>query len=121
MTQTSNRLYDRMARLMNDAASVAQGVRREASTMVRGQAERMVADMDLVRREDFDAVKEMARLAREENAKLEERIAKLEGKSKRGAGATATKRGTGTKAPAARSATKRRTAAPKADEPGTDG
>jgi BMFP domain-containing protein YqiC len=121
MTQTSNRLYDRMARLMNDAASVAQGVRREASTMVRGQAERMVADMDLVRREDFDAVKEMARLAREENAKLEERIAKLEGKSPRGAGATATKRGAATKAAPARAATKRRTMTAKADEPSAGG
>ena len=80
MTQTSNRFYDRMAQLMNDAANVAQGVRREASTMVRGQAERIVADMDLVRREDFEAVKEMARLAREENAKLDERLAALEAK-----------------------------------------
>jgi hypothetical protein len=105
---------------MNDAASVAQGVRREASTMVRGQAERMVADMDLVRREDFDAVKEMARLAREENAKLEARIAKLEGKGKRAAGAATAKRGTATKSAPARSATKRRTASPKADEPSAD-
>ena len=80
MTQTSNRFYDRVARLMNDAASVAQGVRREATTMVRGQAERIAADMDLVKREDFEAVKEMARLAREENAKLEARIAALEAK-----------------------------------------
>ena len=106
MTQTSNRLYDRMARLMNDAANVAQGMRREASTMVRGQAERMVADMDLVRREDFDAVKEMASLAREENAKLEARIAELE--SKRSATA---------KAASTRSTTKRRTATAKTDEP----
>lgn len=80
MTQTSNRFYDRMAQLMNDAANVAQGVRREASTIMRGQAERIVAEMDLVRREDFEVVKEMARLAREENAKLEKRIAELEAK-----------------------------------------
>lgn len=120
MTQTSNRLYDRMARLMNDAASVAQGVRREASTMVRGQAERMVADMDLVRREDFDAVKEMARLAREENAKLEERIAKLEGKTTRSSAGTAAKRGTAKKAAPARAASKRRTATAGADEPSAD-
>ncbi len=78
MTQTSNRFYDRFAQLMNDAASVAQGVRREATTMFRGQAERMASDMDLVRREDFDAVKEMAQLARVENAKLEARIVELE-------------------------------------------
>lgn len=80
MTQTSNRFYDRFAQLMNDAASVAQGVRREATTMFRGQAERMANDMDLVKREDFDAVKEMARKSREENAKLEKRIAELEAK-----------------------------------------
>ena len=78
MTQTTNRFYDRFSQLMNDAAGVAQGVRREATTMFRGQAERLVTDMDLVRREDFDAVKEMARLAREENTKLEARIADLE-------------------------------------------
>ncbi len=78
MTQTSNRLYDRFAQLMNDAASVASGVRREATTMFRSQAERIATDIDLVRREDFETVKEMARLAREENARLEERVAKLE-------------------------------------------
>lgn len=80
MTQTSNRFYDRFAQLMNDAANVAQGVRKEASTMFRSQAERMANDIDLVKREDFDAVREMAKKARDENAKLEERIAVLEGK-----------------------------------------
>lgn len=78
MTQTSNRFYDRFAQLMNDAANVAQGVRREATTMFKSQAERMANDMDLVKREDFDAVKEMAQNAREENARLEARIAALE-------------------------------------------
>ena len=122
MTQTSNRFYDRMSRLMNDAAGVAQGVRREASTMVRGQVERMVADMDLVRREDFEAVKEMARLAREENAKLEARIAKLEGKrtGSSDSGATPSKRGAAAKTTTARSTAKRRTAAKK-DEPAVGG
>lgn len=80
MTQTSNRFYDRFAQLMNDAANVAQGVRKEASTMFRSQAERMANDIDLVKREDFDAVREMAKKARDENSKLEERIAVLEGK-----------------------------------------
>ena len=82
MTQTSNRFYDRFARLMNDAASVASGVRREASSMFRSQAERIATDIDLVRREEFEAVKEMARLAREENEKLSERIARLEAGAK---------------------------------------
>ena len=67
MTQTSNRLFDEMARLMNDAAGVAQGVRREFDTLFRTQAERILRDLDVVQREEFEAVKEMARLAREEN------------------------------------------------------
>jgi BMFP domain-containing protein YqiC len=78
MTQTSNRFFDEMARLMNDAAGVAHGVRREFDTLLRNQAERMLRDLDVVKREEFEAVKEMARLAREENETLEARIAALE-------------------------------------------
>ena len=80
MTQTSNRIFDEMARLMNDAAGVAQGVRREADTLFRTQAERILRDLDVVQREDFEAVKEMARLAREENEALKGRIEALEAK-----------------------------------------
>ena len=80
MTQTSNRIFDEMARLMNDAAGVAQGVRREFDTLFRGQAERILRDLDVVQREDFEAVKEMARLAREENEALKARIEALEAK-----------------------------------------
>ena len=80
MTQTSNRIFDEMARLMNDAAGVAQGVRREFDTLFRAQAERMLRDLDVVQREEFEAVKEMARLAREENEALKARIEALEGK-----------------------------------------
>jgi BMFP domain-containing protein YqiC len=78
MTQTSNRFFDEVARLMNDAAGVAQGVRREFDTMFRSQAERWLRDLDVVKREEFEAVKEMARLAREENEALKVRIAALE-------------------------------------------
>lgn len=78
MVQTTNRFFDEMARLMNDAAGVAQGVRREFDTMLHAQAERFMRDMDLVKREEFEAVKEMARLAREENEVLKIRIAALE-------------------------------------------
>ena len=78
MTQTSNRFFDEMARLMNDAAGVAQGVRREFDTLVRTQAERILRDLDVVKREEFEAVKEMARLAREENEALAARVAALE-------------------------------------------
>ena len=81
MTQTSNRFFDEMARLMNDAAGVAQGVRREFDTLFRNQAERILRDLDVVQREEFEAVKEMARLAREENEVLKARIAALEAKA----------------------------------------
>jgi len=80
MTQTSNRFFDEMARLMNDAAGVAQGVRREFDTLFKTQAERILGDLDLVKREEFEAVKDMARLAREENEALKARIAALEAK-----------------------------------------
>jgi BMFP domain-containing protein YqiC len=81
MTQTSNRFFDELARLMNDAAGVAQGVRREFDTLFRSQAERILRELDVVTREDFEAVKEMARLAREENEALKARIEALESKN----------------------------------------
>jgi BMFP domain-containing protein YqiC len=80
MTQTTGRFFDEIARLMNDAAGVAEGVRREIETMVRTQAERMLRNMDVVTREEFEAAKEMAARAREENERLAERIAALEKK-----------------------------------------
>jgi BMFP domain-containing protein YqiC len=80
MVQTTGRLYDEFARLINDAAGVAQGVRREFDTVLRTQAERILRDLDVVHREEFEAVKEMARLAREENEALKARIAALEAK-----------------------------------------
>ena len=101
MTQTSNRFFDEVARLMNDAAGVAGGVRREFDTMMRTQAERILRDLDVVQREEFEAVKEMARLAREENEALKARIAALEAKlgpaalSAGGSGATASTGGSG--------------------------
>ncbi len=78
MVQTTNRFFNEVARLMNDAASVAQGVRREIETLFRSQAERILRDLDIVKREDFEAVKDMARLAREENETLKVRVAALE-------------------------------------------
>jgi BMFP domain-containing protein YqiC len=80
MTQTTNRFFDEMARLMNDAAGVAQGVRREFDTLFRAQIERILREFNVVQREEFEAVKEMARLAREENEVLKSRIEMLEGK-----------------------------------------
>lgn len=81
MTQTTNRFFDEIARLMNDAAGVAQGVKREADSLFRNQAERILRDLDVVKREEFEAVKEMARLAREENEALKVRIEALEKKA----------------------------------------
>ncbi len=78
MVQTTNRFFDEVARLMNDAAGVAQGVRREFETLFRSQAERVLRDLAIVQREEFEAVKDMARLAREENEALKARIAALE-------------------------------------------
>jgi len=80
MTQTTNRFFDEIGRLMNDAAGAAQGVKREFDTVMRSQAERILRDLDIVKREEFEAVKEMARLAREENEALKARIAALETK-----------------------------------------
>ncbi len=78
MVQTTNRFFDEVARLMNDAAGAAQGVRREFETLFRNQAERVLRELDVVRREDFEAVKDMARIAREENEALKGRVAALE-------------------------------------------
>ena len=80
MTQTTNRFFDEIGRLMNDAAGAAQGVKREIDTVMRTQAEKILRDLDVVKREEFEAVKDMARLAREENEALKARIAALEAK-----------------------------------------
>ncbi len=83
MTQTSNRFFDEMARLMNDAAGVAQGVRREFDTLFRSQAERILRELSVVQREEFEAIKEMARLAREENEALKARVEALEARAEK--------------------------------------
>ena len=78
MSQFENRLLDDLAKLVTNAAGAAQGVRQELEMLVRAQAERMVADLDLVPREDFEAVRELAVTAREEVEKLAVRVAELE-------------------------------------------
>lgn len=82
MTQTTNRVFDEFARLMTDAAGAAQGVRREMETLMRAQGERFLRDMDVVPREEFEAVKAMARKAREENDALAQRLDALEAELK---------------------------------------
>ncbi|MBX9684465.1 MAG: accessory factor UbiK family protein [Hyphomicrobium sp.] len=78
MTQTTNRIFDDFAKLMTDAAGAADGMKREAETIFKGQAERFLRTMDVVSREEFEAVKAMAQKAREENETLAARIATLE-------------------------------------------
>ena len=73
-----NRILDEFAKLMTDAAGAAQGVRREMETAFRGQAERILNSMDVVQREEFDALRDMVVKAREENAALTARIEALE-------------------------------------------
>ncbi len=78
MTQYDNRLLDDVAKLFTSAAGAAQGVRHEIEAIVKGQAERLIGDLDLVSREEFEAVQAMAARAREENEALKERIEVLE-------------------------------------------
>jgi BMFP domain-containing protein YqiC len=66
MVQTTNRIFDEMAKLMNDAAGVASGVRKEVETIFQAQAERILRNLDVVTREEFEAIKEMAGKARAE-------------------------------------------------------
>jgi len=81
MAQTDNPFLDGMARILTDAAGSAKSVRDEIDTFVKQRLERLVADMDFVPREEFEAVKAMAAKARAENERLEARIAALEAKS----------------------------------------
>ena len=78
MTQTTNRFLDELSKLLTDAAGAAQGMRREVETLMKAQGERILRDMDVVQREEFEAVKEMAAKARDENERLSARIAALE-------------------------------------------
>lgn len=84
--QTRSKLFDDLSQLMTNAAGVAQGARTEAETAMRGWFERFLADSNLVTREEFDAVREMAIKAREENDRLARRIEQLEGKQGGSAG-----------------------------------
>ncbi|NKQ75180.1 hypothetical protein C3Y89_33480 [Rhizobium sp. UPM1132] len=80
MTTGTNRIMDEFAKLMTDAAGAAQGVRKEIETAFNTQAERWLNSMDIVKREEFEAVREMAIKARDENEALAARIAALETK-----------------------------------------
>ena len=79
--QTQSAIFDEIANLMTEAAGAADGVRREAETAMKSQLQRLIADMDFVTREEFEAVQDMARAAREENEALKARITALEEKA----------------------------------------
>ena len=79
--QTRNKFFDDMSQLMTNAMGVAQGARTEAETAMKGWIDRWLAERNLVTREEFEAVKEMARLAREENEALKARLDALEKKA----------------------------------------
>ena len=76
--QGPNRMLDEFARMMTDAAGAAQGVRREVETAFRSQGERFLNTMDLVQREEFEAVRDMASKARMENEALKKRLDEME-------------------------------------------
>ena len=101
-SQGPSRLFDEFAKLMTDAAGVAQGARREVEGAMRTQAERFLMQMDLVQREEFEAVKDMATKARLENEELRAEIEELKAMVKSPA-----------KKPAAKKPAARKTAAKK--------
>lgn len=78
MVTTNSKFFDELAKLMGNAATAAQGVRKEVDTLVQGQVERVLNNLNVVKREEFDVVKEMAEKARSENEDLAKRLAELE-------------------------------------------
>ncbi len=76
--QTDNPFLDGMAKLFTDAAGAANSVRNEVESIVRQRMERLVADMNLIHRDEFETVKAMAAKARTENESLAARVASLE-------------------------------------------
>ncbi len=78
MPTTNSRFFDEVSKLMTGAAGAAQGVRKEIDSIVQTQVERVLNNLNIVKREDFEVVKDMVEKARLENFKLENRIAALE-------------------------------------------
>ncbi len=76
--QTDNPFLDGLAKIVTDAAGAAQGARSEFEAFVKQRLEKLMTDMDFVRRDEFEAVKAMAAEARLENERLAARIAELE-------------------------------------------
>ena len=103
--QTTGRFFDDIARVASGAAGALSGVREEVEAVVKHRLERMMADMDLVPRDEFEAVKAVAATARAEQEKLEARVAALETALEAAlAGKTAAKKATTRKAAAKKDA-----------------
>ncbi len=83
MNNPTTRFFDELAKVFSGAAGAAQGLRNELDALVKAQVDRLVADLELVRREDFEVVKEMAGKARQECQALKVRIAELEAEIER--------------------------------------
>lgn len=88
-TTGPNRILDELAKLMTDAAGAAQGVRREVETAFKGQAEKILNSMDVVQREEFEAMREMAIKSRAEAKRLATRVDALEARIAELSGASA--------------------------------
>lgn len=81
MPATNSRFFDELAKLMGNAAGAAQGIRKEIDTLVQAQVERVLNNLNVVKREEFEVVKDMVEKARLENIRLESRLSQLEKKS----------------------------------------
>ena len=84
MRDQGSRIFDDIGRLMNEAAGVADGVRREVETVVKSNMERVVADLDLVKREDYDALRELVQVQSEELAQMRKELDALKRRKKSG-------------------------------------
>jgi len=78
--QSQNRFFDDLARVAAGALGTLSGVKTEVETRLREQLEKVLAGMDLVSRDEFEAVKAMAAKARSEQEELASRVAELESK-----------------------------------------
>ncbi len=87
--QTRSKIFDDLSQLMTNAMGVAQGARTEAETAMKGLVDRWLADRNFVTREEFEAVREMAAKAREENEALKARLDALEARGSEAGGPVA--------------------------------
>ncbi|MGH6915243.1 MAG: accessory factor UbiK family protein [Geminicoccales bacterium] len=110
--QTENRLFDDLARVANGAINTLSGVREEIENRLRERVERWLADMDLVPREEFEAIKELAQKARSEQEDLSAKVADLERRLAAVSAASEQPRKPAAKGPKPASATRRPAARP---------